>query len=112
MKRGDIYDADLEPTKGSEQAGRRPVVIVSNNTITGSSQIAVVVPCTSYKGRHLYPTHVFLQAGDGALPVDSVAVCEQVRVLSKSRLLKHRGTLAPYSMTKIGDALLILFDIA
>ena len=46
MKRGDIYDARLNPTEGSEQAGTRPVVIVSRNAINRYSPVVVIVPLT------------------------------------------------------------------
>lgn len=84
MKRGDVYDVDLDPTEGSEQAGRRPVVIVSGDAINASSGVVIGVPCTTYRpGRRLFPSQVLLRAPDGGLSVDSVA---QVRAVSKARI--------------------------
>jgi mRNA interferase MazF len=47
MRRGDVFDARLNPTEGSEQAGVRPVVIVSRDAINKNSSVIVVVPLTS-----------------------------------------------------------------
>ncbi len=49
MKRGEIYDARLEPTEGSEQGGTRPVIIVSRDVINASSPVMLAVPCTIYQ---------------------------------------------------------------
>ena len=112
MRRGDVYDARLDPVEGSEQKGSRPVVIVSRNAINTSSPIVVVVPCTTYRaGRRLYPSHVLVRAPDGGLAADSVALAEQVRVLDKNRLLRRRGTLSAAAMEQLNRALLITLDL-
>ena len=83
MRRGEIYDARLDPTEGSEQAGACPVVIVSRDAINAASTVVLVVPCTTFRpGRRLYPSQTLLRAGDGGLDVDSVALGEHVRALS------------------------------
>ena len=66
MRRGEVYEARLDPTEGSEQAGSRPVIIVSRDAINTASPIVIVVPCTTYRpGRRLYPSQVLLHAPDG-----------------------------------------------
>jgi mRNA interferase MazF len=112
IRRGEVYDARLDPTEGSEQAGSRPVVIVSRDAINAASQVVVAVPCTTYRpGRRLYPSQVLLHAPDGGLIVDSVALCEQVRALAKSRLERRRGSLSPDVMALLDRALLIAMDL-
>ncbi len=112
VRRGEVYDARLDPgTEGSEQAGTRPVVIVSRNAINTSSSIVLAVPCTTYRGRHVYATQVLLQAPDGGLIVDSVALGEQVRVVAKTRLLRRRGLLSPSALAEIERSLLIALDL-
>ena len=109
--RGDVYDARLNPVEGSEQAGLRPVVIVSRDAINAASQVVLAVPCTSYRARRLYPSQVLLRAPDGGLAVDSVALSEQVRALAKSRLLARRGRLSRQAMAAVDTALLIALDL-
>ena len=112
MRRGEIYDARLDPTEGAEQSGARPVVIVSRDAINASSPVVIVVPCTTYRpGRRLYPSQVLLHAPDGGLDVDSVALGEQVRTLAKSRLGRQRGLLSPQALTQLDRALLIALDL-
>ena len=51
MNRGEVWDASLDPTEGSEQAGIRPIIIVSRNAINTSSSVVLAVPCTTYRTR-------------------------------------------------------------
>ena len=112
MRRGEVYDARLDPTEGSEQAGTRPVVIVSRDAINTVSPVVIVVPCTTYRsGRQLYPSQVLLRAPDGGLTADSVALGEQVRALATTRLGRRRGQLSPQALTQLDRALLIALDL-
>ena len=91
-----IFTAMLDPVRGSEQAGQRPVLVVSRETINQILPVVNVVPLTSLKSpeRRIYPTEVFLPAGAGRISVDSIALCYQVRTLDKSRLLTEIGELS------------------
>ncbi|BAY25712.1 MazE/toxin transcriptional modulator MazF [Calothrix sp. NIES-2100] len=112
MKRGDLYDARLDPTEGSEQGGVRPVIIVSRDVINANSPVVLAVPCTTYRStKRVFPTQVLIQAPDGGLDKDSIAMADQVRVLSKSRLLRLRGTVSDEVITKLNQALLIALDL-
>ncbi|AFY32996.1 type II toxin-antitoxin system PemK/MazF family toxin [Calothrix sp. PCC 7507] len=112
MRWGEIYDARLEPTEGSEQGGTRPVIIVSRDVINASSPVVIVVPCTTYRaGKRIYPTQVLIHASNGGLSHDSLAMTDQIRVLSKSRLLRLRGTLDQQAIASVGRSLLIALDL-
>lgn len=112
MRRGDVFTARLDPTEGSEQAGDRPVIVVSRNAINAASPVLVVVPCTTYReGKRIYPSQVLLRAGEGGLRYDSVALGEQVRAVAKSRLRDRWGTLSATVMESIDLALLITLDL-
>ncbi|OFW00711.1 MAG: PemK family transcriptional regulator [Acidobacteria bacterium RIFCSPLOWO2_12_FULL_59_11] len=112
MKRGDIFQAKLNPTEGSEQGGIRPVVVVSRDAINESSPVVIVVPLTDRKNKaKIYPSQIVLKAGEGRLPMESVALGEQVRSISKTRLGNQIGHLAPHSMAAIGAALKIALDL-
>ncbi|MBU0704171.1 MAG: type II toxin-antitoxin system PemK/MazF family toxin, partial [Chloroflexi bacterium] len=68
MKRGDVYDARLSPTEGSEQAGIRPVIIVSRDAINRYSPVIVVVPLTKAANvSRDYPSNVHLSKSEGGL---------------------------------------------
>jgi len=112
VKRGDIYDARLDPVEGSEQAGFRPVIIVSRDAINDNLSIVVVVPCTTYRNTTtIHPSRVLIRAPDGGLQVDSVALCEQVRTVTKARLLRRRGVLSPAALARVETSLRITLDL-
>lgn len=112
MNRGDVYDAHLNPTEGSEQAGTRPVIIVSRDAINAASPVVIAVPCTTYRhGRRVYPSQAVLRAPDGGLDVDSVALAEQVRALAKTRLARQRGSLSAEAMADVDRALCTALDL-
>jgi mRNA interferase MazF len=86
MKRGEIYYANLDPTVGSEVSKRRPVLIVSNNLHNQKAPMVTIVPLTSNVER-VYPFEVFLSAQDTRLPKDSKAMPQQIRAVSKQRMM-------------------------
>jgi len=112
VKRGEVYDASLDPTEGSEQVGFRPVIIVSRDAINDASAVVIGVPCTTYRlGRRIYPSQVLLPAREGGLAVDSVALAEQVRAIAKTRLRRQRGALSARALAQVDRALLIALDL-
>jgi mRNA interferase MazF len=112
MIRGEIYQADLDPIAGSEQGGKRPVLIVSRDAININAPIVIVVPLTNRENkRRLYPTHVELFAGEGGLAKNSVVLCEQVRAISKNRLKKRIGEVPSQRMSGVDAALKISMDL-
>lgn len=111
MRRGDVYDTRFDPVEGSEAAGRRPAVVVSRDSFNAASPVVVVVPCTTHRGRQLYPSQTLLRAGQGGLAADSVVQAEQVRVIAKSRLLRHRGSLSPRAMLAVSTCLALILDL-
>lgn len=112
MKRGEVYDARLDPTEGSEQAGERPVIVVSRNAINAASSVVLAVPCTTYRdGRRIYPSQILIAAPEGGLTRDSVALADQVRVLSKARFLRCRGKLSEETLRQLDRRLAIALDL-
>lgn len=95
MYQWQIFLATLDPTVGSEQAGRRPVLVVSREPINEILPVVNVVPLTSRKSpdRVIYPNEVLIPAGEGVI-VELIALCYQIRTLDKRRLTQHLGSLA------------------
>lgn len=111
MQKGEIFMADLNPVVGSEQAGFRPVVIVQNSILNRVSRTVVVIPFTTNLKRAELPSGVLVNAGEGGLRQDSVALCSQIRVLDKSRLKNRLGTLSDDWLAKIEDTLAFVLDM-
>jgi len=108
MKRGEVYWADLRPRSGSEQSGRRPVVVVSHDGFdrTPAWRSLIVVPIsTSTKQASRGPTAVSLPRGTGGLRKESVALCHQVTTLDRLKLTRRIGTVPQSYLQDIGVAL-------
>ncbi len=94
VKKWSIYWAQLNPTRGSEQAGRRPVLIVSNNDANEILPNVTVLPLSSMtESAKVYPTEVFLPQDVSSLPKPSVVMIHQIRTLSKERLESLCGVI-------------------
>lgn len=111
IKRGDIYYADLGATVGSEQGGERPVLIIQNNVGNRHSPTVIAASITSRQNKAPLPTHVFLHAGAGNLPCDSVVLMEQIRTIDKRRLKGRVGRLNKEEMAAAERAMLISFGV-
>ncbi len=82
-----IFWVNLDPTKGSEQSGTRPVLVVSIEAVNKALPVVTVLSITSLKaGRKIYPTEVLLKKELTGLEKDSIAMVHQVRSISKERL--------------------------
>lgn len=114
MKRGDLYWADLIPRSGSEQKGRRPVVIVSHdgfNQTSGWRSIIVVPISTSATQAMRGPTAIPLPPGAGGLKKESIALCHQVTTLDRSKLDECMGSLPGYLLHRIGEGIKAALDL-
>jgi len=110
--RGDVFMANLDPSEGSEQAGTRPVVVVSRDALNKFSPVVVVVPITNAANKKkVYPSHVRVQKGIGGLTMDSIVIGEQVRAINKTRLRNQLGKFDKPIMTSIEAALKITLDM-
>lgn len=99
--RGDIYMANLDPQKGSEQGGVRPVLILQIELLNRVGNTVVVVPFTKQLKRAKLPSSVLVPKGEGGLAEDSVALCHQIRVLDKSGLQGYVGTVSSQTLNLI-----------
>jgi len=91
---GDIYLADLNPSRGSEQAGIRPVIIVQRDTLNRFTTTVIVVPITSNLRRGKVPGTIVIPVGQGGLTQDSVALCYQLVAIDRERLIRQLGSLS------------------
>jgi mRNA interferase MazF len=106
--RGDVFSARLDPTEGSQQAGTRPVVVLSRDSINANSPVIVVVPLTDAANvKRAYPSHAHLSKGTGGLKMDSIAKTEQIRAIQVSRFVGYYGRLDERSLQRLEDAIRI-----
>jgi mRNA interferase MazF len=107
LKRGEIWLADLNPTQGSEQAGTRPVIIFQNDLVSRFSTTTIAIPLTTNLRRAALPICLAIQQGNGGLSQDSVALCFQMRVLDKTRLISKLGQLSPEIIAQLEEVVLL-----
>lgn len=107
IKRGQVHFASLDPVRGRKQAGRRPVLVVSDDAINRLRLVVTVVVGTD--GANIprdYPVNVRVPAAESGLPLDTVFLCFQVRSLDPSRLATPEvGTLPASRMADVDMAL-------
>ena len=108
--RGEIWDVDFDPTRGHEQAGRRPALIVSDNILNhGPAGLVVVVPLTTKNKNQ--PLHVAINPPEGGVTKTSFVKCEDIRSVAKERLFSHRGTVTANTLTLVEDRLRVLLNL-
>jgi len=108
--RGEIWTVNLNPTRGHEQAGQRPALVVSADQLNASAaDLVVIIPLTT-KGRGI-PLHVEIQPPDGGVQQTSFAMCENIRSVAKERLTKRWGVVSGDTMKEIETRLSMLLDL-
>ena len=94
VKRGDLFWANFNPVQGSEHAGRRPVLVIQNDTGNQFAPTVIVAPLTSRRFTREYPVNVEVPAGTAGLRTDSTVLLSQIRTIYKSRLGRRTGHLS------------------
>ena len=108
--RGEVWMVDLDPTRGPEQAGRRPALVVSVDPFNhGPAGLVIVLPITS-KAKGI-PLHVQIQPPEGGVRSTSYIKCEDVRSESKQRLARRLGTISSPTQAAVDDRLRILLGL-
>jgi len=109
-QRGEIWWADFSPTRGHEQRGHRPALVVSDTRFNESAAgLVLLCPLTTTE-RPGVPWHI--EVGDDAgLPERSFVMCEQVRSASRQRLSDRAGTAPSAVMDEVEDRLRVLMAL-
>jgi mRNA interferase MazF len=103
LLRGDVVWADLDPTKGHEQSGKRPVLILSQDVFNERSGTVIALALTSQAPKAGFPLTLELDAP--WLPKKSWVKIAQVRTLSTQRLGKKLGRLSPEVLDQVVEGL-------
>ncbi|MBI4354050.1 MAG: type II toxin-antitoxin system PemK/MazF family toxin [Candidatus Omnitrophica bacterium] len=107
IKRGDLVWVNLDPTKGSEQAGRRPVLVIQNDVGNAVAPTVIVAPLTTKSFTKPYPINVHVPRGVAGLKQDSTVLLSQIRTIDKSRLERKSGHLPPSYLQQVHHAICI-----
>lgn len=99
-KRGEIWTVDFDPTRGREQAGKRPALVLSASLFNqGLAGLAVVLPISS-KNKHI-PWHVPVMPPEGGLPGVSFIKCEDIRSVAVECLTRRWGGVSPVTLAEV-----------
>ena len=112
IKRGDLFWVNLDPARGSEQAGRRPVLVLQNDIGNELAPTTIIAPLTTKSFTKEYPTNVHLPKGIGGLKSDSTVLLSQIRTVDKSRLQKKLGRLSESYLGKVERAIRISLGLS
>ena len=105
IRRGDLFWVDLNPVKGSEQAGRRPVVVIQNDAGNDFAPTVIVAPLTTTSFTKHYPINVHVPRGMAGLKDNSTILLSQIRTIDKTRLARKIGHLPPSYLTQVDQAI-------
>jgi mRNA interferase MazF len=112
--RGEIWLADLGSGRGHEQAGQRPVLVVSDDAFNaGPAGLVMTVPLTSKvaKSKNI-PAHIRVDPPEAGLKSPSVILCDQLRTISKDRLGKEPwGPVSAATLVEVEEALGVLLGL-
>jgi len=109
MKQGEIYFADLNPIKGHEQGGYRPVLVLQNDIFNKHLNTVIIAPITTnLKAKGLLTTY-FLAQKKSKLKYDSVVFLHQLRTIDKTRLKKLVSSPTSYELANIREQLSLIF---
>ncbi len=119
IRRGQIFFVNLNPIKGREQAGRRPVLVVSDDAINRQPLVVTVVVGTDAANvPRDYPVNVRVKAAATGLGIDSVFLCFQIRSLDPGRFLDETGravspagSMPPDKMREVDRALALVLGL-
>lgn len=106
--RGDILWADLNPTQGHEQAGRRPVLVLSHDVFNEKSGTVIAVALTSQKQKAGFPLTLVLQ--DKIAQKSAWVKISQIRTLSTARLGKNLGRITDHELKRVLEGLSEIID--
>ena len=115
MRRGEIWQVDLDPAQGSEANKQRRAVVVSNDRANAAAirlgrGVVTVVPVTSNTD-NIYPFQVKLSAATSGLANESKAQAEQIRSVATQRLRRRLGRISPAELTELDAALRLHLDL-
>lgn len=115
MLRGEIWQVDFDPARGSEANKVRPAVVVSNDRANATASrlgrgVVTVVPVSSNVAA-VYPFQVLLSAGAAGLGVDSKAHAEQIRSVAAERFRRRLGRISRAELSQLDQALRLHLDL-
>ena len=102
---------DLNPVVGAEQAGIRPALVIQIDKANAASPHTVIIPFTTRIREVKLPSHVRVPAGIGGLVEESILLCEQIRVIDKTRLVRKIGSVGEEYLRAVDTAIKVILGL-
>jgi len=112
IRRGDIYWLDLRSGKGSEQQGRRPVLVIQNDTGNQYSPNTIIAPLTTSIPDKVYPFQVKCSASESGLGEPCLVDLGAIITISKTRLGDKCSRLTSKKMLEVDEAIKVSLDLS
>jgi mRNA interferase MazF len=109
-KRGDVWIVNWNPARGSEQAGKRPALIIQND-IGNEKSPTTIVAAISSSVKH-YPMNVEIRPPEGGLTHPSIVKTSQIMTISKERLERRVGSLPGEKMAEVDKAVKLSLSLS
>jgi mRNA interferase MazF len=110
-RQGEVWFCDLDPSRGREQAGSRPAIVLSVDQLgVGASELAIVVPLT--RTERPSPLYVAIDPPEGGVRERSFAMPEMVRSISRERLSVRWGTVSAAVLNEIAHRVHLLTRVS
>jgi mRNA interferase MazF len=109
--RGEVWLADLDPTEGHEQAGRRPALVLSVDSFNASRAELVTMLALTSKPRPNNPFRIEVRPPHGGLKAVSYVIAEQTRTISTGRLVRRLGAVPDATMAQVSDVVRLLLGL-
>ena len=110
IERGQVWLIDFNPIRGREQSGIRPALVISVDRFNnGPAELIIAIPITTRKKN--IPLLVEIFPPEGGIERISYIKCEDIRSLSKERLVKHIGKISDTTMDKTESILRLLMNL-
>jgi mRNA interferase MazF len=109
-RRGEVWFAELNPTRGHEQRGTRPVLVLSVDSFnSGPAELVTVLPVTSTV--RPIPSHVEVQAPEGGLVSRSAILADQVRTIARERLVRRASAVSGTTLRRVEEVVRFLLGL-
>lgn len=109
-RRGEIWLADVNPTRGHEQEGTRPVLVLSIDSFnSGPAELVSVLPVTSTV--RSIASHVEVRPPEGGLRARSSILADQVRTITRERFVRRSGAVSPTTLRRVEEVVRILLGL-
>ncbi len=107
--RGEVWLVNLNPARGSEQAGKRPALVIQNDI--GNEKASTTIMAAISGSIKIYPMNVKVDPPEGGLERSSIVKTGQILTISKERLEKRLGRISPEKMEEVNRAIKLSLDL-